>query len=634
MKAGLNKTFSALVLLVVCLLLSTILIVDLKNTTSLPLSRYLWFFSLLSIAGGIAFILSFFKKFTIPLNNNTNILMLFALISITLIYLFTDKSESLRIGIVLMVIVSYFYFQLFLQLNKHFFTGFQFVLIGIALIEVIWGYFQHYAFLPSLHDNFFITGSLQNPGPYSIFLSIVSPIALYWTIQLTKNLDRLLHRSNPYCRNFEPTTETINTILLLLLSGITLFGIVSILPLTMSRTAWFATLISSLFVIFRFFSLHKIFKKALRTHRKTSIALLVGCSLLAVLFCGSLYHIKKDSADGRMLIWKISSSIIKEHPFFGVGLSNFQVRYGEAQEKYFAGHPRSEREKMLSGTPEYGFNEYLQITVETGLVGLLFFITLILLTLWKVLIKLRQNISYCGIAGAFITFIIVCFFSYPLNVLPIGVVFALLLALCNHSKHETRTKVIPTPVILYTFLGLIIFGIIYPRMDQFRNYRKWSLAKNYYNMNIYADAADLYAPLYGHLKEHPQFLFEYGHALSLSGKNKTSNQLLLEAAEKMSDPMIYNVIGKNYQTLQRYDLAETYYMKAYHLVPHRIYPLYLLANLYNEMGLVHQSLYYARELIDKEPKVYSIAVKEMTYEMEILIKDLTNVSCRDNGVLH
>ncbi|MBQ8442547.1 MAG: hypothetical protein IJX29_04185 [Bacteroides sp.] len=54
---------------------------------------------------------------------------------------------------------------------------FLFILAGI--IESIWGLGQLYGVVLSRHDQFLLTGSFDNPGPYSGFLATIFPIAFY-----------------------------------------------------------------------------------------------------------------------------------------------------------------------------------------------------------------------------------------------------------------------------------------------------------------------------------------------------------------------------------------------------------------------------------------------------------------------
>lgn len=65
-------------------------------------------------------------------------------------------------------------------------------------------------------------------------------------------------------------------------------------------------------------------------------------------------------------MWKISSRAIAEKPFTGYGQGNFALAYGTSQEAYFAEGSYSPQEELVAGSPEYAFNEYLQIALEWG----------------------------------------------------------------------------------------------------------------------------------------------------------------------------------------------------------------------------------------------------------------------------
>ena len=81
---------------------------------------------------------------------------------------------------------------------------------------------------------------------------------------------------------------------------------------------------------------------------------------------------KKDSADGRRLMWKIAGRAIAENPWGGCGLGYFGGAFGKAQAAYFATEEATEQEEWVAGSPEYGFNEYLQLGWNWGLSGVSF----------------------------------------------------------------------------------------------------------------------------------------------------------------------------------------------------------------------------------------------------------------------
>ena len=78
--------------------------------------------------------------------------------------------------------------------------------------------------------------------------------------------------------------------------------------------------------------------KRRRTRSALFLTLLAAAAAVAA---AGLYHYKKDSADGRLLIWQCTWELIKESPWTGHGPGGFQAHYMEAQADYFRQHPDS-----------------------------------------------------------------------------------------------------------------------------------------------------------------------------------------------------------------------------------------------------------------------------------------------------
>ena len=43
---------------------------------------------------------------------------------------------------------------------------------------------------------------------------------------------------------------------------------------------------------------------------------------------GGIYQMKKDSADGRLFMWKIAAQAVSEHPWTGCGWNSVKAAYG------------------------------------------------------------------------------------------------------------------------------------------------------------------------------------------------------------------------------------------------------------------------------------------------------------------
>ncbi|MBR6286769.1 MAG: O-antigen ligase family protein [Bacteroidaceae bacterium] len=100
------------------------------------------------------------------------------------------------------------------------------------------------------------------------------------------------------------------------------------------------------------------------------IAILMLCSA----FGAKVYDMKKDSADGRLLIWKLSAEMVIDRPL-GYGYGLFAKNYNQKQAEYFSCGCGSEVEKRNANFVPTSYNDFLEHGVDGGIIGLLFILT-------------------------------------------------------------------------------------------------------------------------------------------------------------------------------------------------------------------------------------------------------------------
>ena len=151
--------------------------------------------------------------------------------------------------------------------------------------------------------------------------------------------------------------------------------------------------------------------------------------------------------------------------------------------------------------------------------------------------------------------------------------------------------------------------------------RKPIIIKSDENAN-YEKVIETYGKLIHKFHTEPHFVFEYAHSLSKEGQYAEANFWLKHTAKLKCDPMIYNIMGQNYQDAAAYHEAEACFLHASHLLPGRIYPYYLLTKLY-----AHPDFYnyekmqtMANKVLYTQPKIMSTAIREMRGEIRILLK--------------
>jgi len=91
-----------------------------------------------------------------------------------------------------------------------------------------------------------------------------------------------------------------------------------------------------------------------------------------------LIYLRITSVAGRLYIWRISSNIVDKNNFLtGIGLNRFNPIYMIKQGEYLENNPFSPF-SMLANNTEYCFNEFFQSFIETGMIGLVLLVCIIL----------------------------------------------------------------------------------------------------------------------------------------------------------------------------------------------------------------------------------------------------------------
>lgn len=305
-----------------------------------------------------------------------------------------------------------------------------------------------------------------------------------------------------------------------LLSGLSALMCFLVLPASMSRAAWLSFSVAAL--VFAFSEGRLAYWMSMYKGR----TLIVSVALVVLLI--GAFFMKKDSAIGRLHIWHMELRAIAEKPFSGHGKGSFLGVYGQTQAEYFS-YPGSRPETIIrvAGCPEYAFNEYLKIGVEYGIPAMLAVIAILIFTV-SLLGRRRSPFAY-----GLIAFCVFAFFSYPLSALK--------------PKSEAE--------------------------------KEWESLRYLSQMELYDDAVEEYAPFYEQLNDNYRFMYDYGYALYKCGKYAESIMVLKEGTKISSDPMFYNILGRNYEALGCYADARYAYLHSHQMVPQRIYPLYLLMRM-------------------------------------------------------
>jgi len=503
------------------------------------------------------------------------------------------------------LLVTYFFSKRIFLGNQPPYREYVILILLLVLSQISIAVFQWFDYLPSYNSNYRISGIFFNPSPFSIFLSAISIYGLTAGLYGTNHVIRI--------------------------AGIVLFvGTIPIVLIILSRSAWLG-LIAGVILVFtiRF----QLLKKARGWFRDANPKIIGTTALLAIVSCSFyyLYHLKKDSADGRKLVWKLSTHIIGDHPFQGIGQDRFSARIIEYQSTYFKQHPdRMLTEGRLADTVYYAFNDVLQITVEQGIVGLILFLLTLLIAIKfakRILNGAAMNESSMidgALLGAIASTLIILvsgLTSYPLVMLPIGILFfSAMGTLSGGYTNAIVTTLIGRPSTTLPAMVCSIGGVgfvVYSVALSHAYYLANNIARNGYDVEVKAmDKLTRYERLINTEEWYVLRQCDY-----LLHKEEYARAVIeIEKAKQFTaNKALYFSLAELYADQKKYDKAEEQLKVVYYALPGLIAPKYRLARLYYD---THQKAKWestADEVLNFKPKVVSPTGLEMMNEIRQLM---------------
>ena len=490
--------------------------------------------------------------------------------------------------------------------------------------ESVKGLSQVFGHTPSGHSLFGMTGSFSNPGPYGGFVAVSCAVSLGYLVRhravwgllcgavlrslLTVGWRRplrslylrwVLMRLLPFC------AAAVSAVLA-----------VTVLPASMSRAGWLSLAVALAVCLLR----ETGAAEWMRRHRAVTAAGTVA----AVLLCAGAFMLKRDSASGRLHIWHMEVRAIAAAPLRGTGPGTALGAYGRAQERYFREAERPASVVRVAGCPEYAFNEYLKVGMETGVPGLALCLAA-LASAVSGLVGRRSSFGYGLVAMS-----VFAFFSYPLSVWRTAAVAVVLLAAGGVPADRVRPavpgqRVVPrrlrraasAAVVLAVAAGLVAGEV--SLKDRRRERREavsaWEASRQWSGMGLYDEALEELSPLYPAMRWNFRYLYDYGYALHKEGRFEEGIAVLSEGARISSDPMFHNIIGKCHETLGRYDAARDEYMTAHYMVPCRLYPLVLLMRMYAGRGMDAEAVSVGRRILEMPVNPKSRAMQDLRREV-------------------
>ena len=431
-------------------------------------------------------------------------------------------------------------------------------LIVSGFIQSIICFGQLIGIIESSHSFFDITGTFMNPGQLGCFLSLSMIASL--GLMLTEKRERKW---------------------IIVIASLFIFFA---LLLSDSRSAWVATLTGGIFIYIQ--KQKRWFKHNLRKILVIAVPMMLIAGWL-------LFVYRPSSVIARFLIWKVSVNRFADNPLIGNGIGFFSREYMTWQGEYFAIHPTSYFISVANNVT-YPYNEWLHITIEQGLIGLAFIISIVYL----LFNNKKVNGGQQAIMGCIVGWSVFAWFSYPVDT------FSLLFILCllvGSVQLPTNNLKLPNIYLFKWLYPVILLGGCY-----------WSIYTwhYYHNCNVLVDNLI-------RTKQLPSIdnhLFKYNAKMKY---NLYFNQLYLNYCLKnennwfnpedcvFPNSKLYCHIGDYYMQRKQYRKAQWYYISASNMVPNHLLPNYSLYRLYLSQGDSTMALVAATRALNQFVKLES-----------------------------
>ncbi len=427
---------------------------------------------------------------------------------------------------------------------------------------------------------YMVTGLMGHKNIYSSFLMLLLPFTVFGIYKFRDNW-----------RIFATAVMAMNVLMIILLK---------------TRSAWVGILLGVfasmvLLILFaRTFRLSRVWRNvmlALIAIAVTGLAIMMHIGRTADPFSvpGRFYSIIDAESQHnihRLNVWRGTVNMALEHPLTGVGPGNWKVKAPQYYQQQF------EYVEALNWLRPH--NDFIWVFSEKGVAGFLLYLGVFGLCFFYLLRVMQKKpedehsdnrVFALSIAAGLMAYLADSFFSFPYERIEIQTLLFLMIAASVAMYHEFSPKkslVVPRRWLLLTVL--VIFG--------FGSYYGFQVVKSEVNSRIalgfverqewthalhYADKAR--TPLRS--MDSNGYPPEYFMGMALEGmESYTAALQSLKTAQKYAPNNIWvlNLLGKTYQSFERFDDAIICYEKILGIIPHQPAVQFKLAGVYYRVG--------------------------------------------------
>ncbi len=456
------------------------------------------------------------------------------------------------------------------------------LIIILLAINILYVYFQLFGILQSNSVYFKVSGITENPSVSSIFIAGSSFVLI----------DRIIKNKNK-----------VSTFYYLGLCFVLLYAII----ILRCRTAIVGFILNFLIILFFKGKYHKI-----------SYLSIFLSAIVVVVFLGLLF--KLDSTSGRLLIWKISMSLIRAN-IFGYGYGTFERNYNLAQSEYFGETNRPMSEIMNADYVFMPYNDLMEHTIDGGILGAIIYVSF-----WCVLLYTSIKLNKIKYFSALFSLFVMSMINFVYTSVECMLLISCIVGnVCYESSKNASFSNMDK---LKQFKGKInIFLLV--ALASFLMQKECMMIKGQYKLNrilsgikegFFPDEYE-YNDILNGINTSEAFYREYAkYYISMKMYDRALEQLN-KAGKYSSSPDIYIMKSFCYQKKNDYGNSIENLNLVKNMMPHHLFPNFLLMKVSCHFGKRKEALKYADEIICMPIKIKSSKAEDIIKEANLIKKE-------------
>lgn len=345
----------------------------------------------------------------------------------------------------------------------------------------------------------------------------------------------------------------------------------------------------------------------------------------------------ESSVAMREIIWGKTIEMIKEHPIIGSGPGQWQIVIPK-----FGVDEFGEKLRMGATTFQRPHNDFLWMTAEVGVIGLLGYLVFFIGIIVVGISNLRQKNDKSMVAfnilatAALIGWILVSMVDYPHERIEHNVIMLTICAivLCDHKSEKnsvTSNSTVPTIALMALCSVIAIVGfvqtlIFFNGEKNARQIVDAYYAHNWNRLLTLTRKADQSSYTVNNFTA--PTLYYKGFAMSMTGNDKAAIVEFKKALKYAPYHIItLNACGTSYMKLEQYDEAAEMYGKTLALSPQNYIALYDIAIMHYNKKEAKEAFSYISKIpinLTDKPKDFEKAYLKICRQAVLADKDLYN----------